>query len=303
MVDPTTVNKLLAVPTRGSNVGTWDVPVNADWMALDDLLGGALTLGLSSATTITLTTGTGSVTPGAGPTQSDNALIKFTGTLSGNSVIRLTLPGFYIIDNRCTVGTSYVQLSPSSGTGNSIGAIPGKKMWVFFDGTDVDFVGMPDPGTYLDLAVATTPAWMSACTVPPYLLCNGAVYTASIFPQLAAQLGSTFGGNGITTFGVPDQQNRARVPIGAGGGIRLTSGTAGIDGSVFGAAGGDQNLQEHDHGLTTILAGALNVGAQSGANFSIAANVSAFFRTDDQGSGESGNVQPTMVHGLTFIKT
>jgi len=303
MVDPTTINKLLAVPTRGSDVGTWDVPVNGDFTAIDGMLGGFASIALSSATTITLSTPSGSVSAGAGPTQSQNALLKFSGTLTGNCIINFTLPGFYIIDNRCTVGTSYIKLSPASGTGNSIGAPDGQKTWIFFDGTDVDYVNLGQTGQYLDLAVSTTPAWMNACTVAPFLLCNGAVYSTSVYPILGPKLGSTFGGNGINTFGVPDTQNRVRVAIGTGSGIRLSSATSGINGALFGAAGGNENYQTHSHGLSTILTGAVNVGVPFGAQFSVAANVTSGNATDINGSGTSGNVQPTIVSGLTFIKT
>lgn len=303
MVDPTTVNKLLAVPSRGSNVGVWDTPVNADFTALDGMLGGVASITLASATTITLSIATGSVTPSAGPTQSQNAMLKFTGTLTGNCIIKFTLPGFYIIDNRCVVGTSYLQLSPSSGTGNSIGAPDGQKTWVFFDGTDVDYVNIDKTGTYLDLAVATTPAWMNACTVAQYLLCNGAIYSTSVYPILGPKLGSTFGGNGITTFGVPDTQNRARVPIDFGGNLRLTAGTAGITGTQFGSAGGSQSMQSHRHTLAAIKASNLQAGVPEGLNFSVAVSVGSGQQTDLTGNGASQNVQPTVVHGITLIKT
>src|SRR5690242_4577031 len=126
MSDPTTSNILLAVPTRGSDSGTWDVPVNGDFTALDGILGGNTTLALSAATTITLSVpATGTVAASAGPNQSQNAVVKFTGTLAGNAVINLTLPRTYIFDNQCTVGTSYIQIAPASGTGTKVGLPPG----------------------------------------------------------------------------------------------------------------------------------------------------------------------------------
>ena len=45
-----------------------------------------------------------------------------------------------------------------------------------------------------------------------WLLCDGRVLTAADHPALAAVLGATYGGNGTTTFGLPDM--RGRTPVG-----------------------------------------------------------------------------------------
>lgn len=324
MSDPTTSNKLLAIPLRGSDVGTWDVPVNGDFTAIDGMFGGITTIALSAATTILLTVpATGSVSPVAGPNQSQNAVIKFSGTLSGNAVIQFTLPGFYIVHNQCTVGGFFVQLQPAAGTGsgNAVGAPPGRKIHVVYDGTSMDYVNMDDPGTLQDQAVATTPAWMNACTVTPWLICDGTVYNVSSYPQLGAYLGSTFGGNGASTFGVPDMRARYRIPLdnqgtqGAAG--RVTAAISGINGTTWGASGGSQNFQAHVHTSTITDPGhshTVPVGSSAGAsggglvaanntiptgvattNISVAVNTS--------GVGASGNIPPGLVFGLTFIKT
>ena len=54
MADPQTGNIGLAIPLRGSDVGTWDIPVNGDFTAIDGMLGGVATVGLSNAP-VTLT--------------------------------------------------------------------------------------------------------------------------------------------------------------------------------------------------------------------------------------------------------
>lgn len=330
MADPTTSNKLLAVPLRGSDVGTWDLATNGDFTALDGMFGGVTTLVLSSATSILLTVpATGSVSPTAGPNQSQNALLKFSGTLTGNAVIQFTLPGFYIVHNQCTVGSFFIQLQPAAGTGsgNAVGAPPGRKVHVFYDGTSLDYVNMADPGTLLDMAVASTPAWMNACTVTPWLIGDGTVYNVSSYPQLGAYLGSTFGGNGASTFGVPDLRARYRIPLdsspaqGAAG--RITAAVSGINGTTWGASGGSQNFQAHVHTSTITDPGhshtsnSSNAGAGSNANViaaggsgvvnnnpptsSATTNISVAVNTS--GTGASGNIPPGLVFGLTFIKT
>ena len=161
MADPTTSNKLLAIPSHGSDPNIWDQPMNGNSSALDGMLGGVATLSFTSATTVLLTVpSTGSVSPGAGPSQSENALLKFSGTLTGNIVVQFTLPGPYTIHNQCTVGNFFVQLQPAAGTGsgNAVGAPPGRKVQVFYDGTSMDYVNGADVGSFMDQAVATTPS-------------------------------------------------------------------------------------------------------------------------------------------------
>lgn len=51
--------------------------------------------------------------------------------------------------------------------------------------------------------------WFAGFTPPTHsLLCDGAVYNIEDYPLLAAQLGDMFGGNGWSTFGVPDIRDR-----------------------------------------------------------------------------------------------
>lgn len=290
--------------------------------AIDGMLGGSQTLSLSAATTFTLSAPAGSITPGAGPNQAQNAILKFTGTLTGNAVITLPLPGYYIINNACTVGAFYVQLR-AVGTGNLIGVPPGKASKIWTDGTDVGFCDQPDPGVLIDLVAATTPGWYPACSVLPYLLCNGAVYSTSTFPQLGAQLGSTFGGNGVSTFGVPPLQNKFRVSLGS----TITT-TGGLNGAQFGASGGGQTIQiatsnlpasipftdpGHVHtvsGSNTVMkfvgtAGSGSIGAPSNVNAAAGIDSAVTGITISPGSPNTvmGIIPPAIVHGITLIKT
>jgi hypothetical protein len=145
-------------------------------------------------------------------------------------VITIPVPGFFIIENRCQVGAFYVQLA-SSGGGNAIGAPPGQKTYVFNDGTNMDYVDLPPVGTYLDLAYAGgnsgLPAWMTACTVSPYLVCNGSVFNQATYPQLYALLGNS----NVT----PDLRGRVRASFNQGTG-RISA--SGVSGDTFLAAGG-----------------------------------------------------------------
>lgn len=312
--------KGLSVPDTGTFPGTWGSgAINPDIVAIGAMLGGVQSISLSSATSFALSAGTGSITPGAGPTQSQNAILKFSGTLSGNAVITLPLPGYYIVKNACVVGSNYIQMR-AVGTGNLIGLPPGKASKVWCDGTDVDFCDTPEVGSYLYLAAATTPGWFAACTVQPFLPCHGATYSTSVYPALGAVLGSTFGGNGASTFGVPDLQNRVLAAIGIST-TRLTPGFAGFNGTTLGATGGSQALASHDHtgtvtdsrtfkfmynDVNNIPIGGTNVASMNNGtiqNQFVTPAGSITVSIASTGAGGSQNVQPTIVGGIALIKT
>lgn len=323
MPDPTTVNILLAVPTRGSNVGVWDTPVNGDFSSLDGHLGGVQSISLTNVN-VTLSKPTGTATPGAGPTQAENAVIKLTGTLTGNVILTFPLPGEYIVRNNCTVGAFYVQ-ARALGTGNMVGVPDGRPVKLWNDGTDVDFCDQPEVGSALDLHINTTtlPAWMTACSVLPYLVKNGAVHTASLYPVLASRLGSTYGGNGSTTFGVPDENARFRLPVDTSGvSGRVTAAISGINGTTFGSAGGSQSLQAHTHTATVNDPGHLHatlyntngftlggpgamtiIGSGPGSGNSNSATTGITVANATTGSGASSNMPPAIVSFLPLIKT
>ncbi len=281
MSEPVTTNRTFIVPNTGDLVAAWGTSaLNPNFQSIDTLFGGITTISLSSTTTVLLSVpATTGVWPGGNPSQSMQSLIKFTGAQTGSATIQFTLPGYYIIHNQCT-GTTFVKLSPVSGGGNSIGAPPGQKVHVFFDGTDMDYVNFPTPGTALDLNTntSTLPPWMTACSVSPYLIKDGTVYTASVYPALAALLGSTYGGNGITTFGVPDERSRLRLGFDVGGTAnRVTVAGSGISGVTFGASGGGQNqtltLAQLPVGIT--VNGTVSVTAPNSQNFVTATNIIA----------------------------
>lgn len=316
MSDPTTPLKVLAVPSHGSDVDTWDQPLNNDFTAIDGILGGLVTKSLTNAN-VTLTAPAGSVTPGAGPTESQNAIIRFTGTLTGNCIITIPLPGFYIAENLCTVGAFYVQVRGATAT-QVIGLPPGQAIQIYTDGSNVRFVGMPAVSSLMMLSVTSAPAWMGACTVRPWLVCDGTVYNTVDYQTLGAMLGSTFGGNGSTTFGVPDLGNRNPLMIGS----RITSVVSGVDGATRGAAGGSQShtltaaesavLTYTDSGHTNPV-GFNQTGTGPGSVETVKPYIGSAGNypsgpgfaniTANAGGGAHTIVNPVLIFGTTFIKT
>lgn len=239
MADPTTSNILLAVPTRGSDPGTWDLPVNGNSTAIDGLFGGVGTISLSNAN-ISLTAPTGTVTPTAGPFQSQNRILVFTGALTGSVTVGLPIPGKYTVQNLTT--GNFVVTFAAVNTGNVVATPQGSIMEIWNDGTNVWLVKNQMPGALTFLGgISTVPAWINACTIPPFLLCNGVIYNNSVYPALGNLYGSSFGGNGITTFGVQDLQGR--VPLAYDGtGTRITVAGCGLNGQTLGAAQDQQTV-------------------------------------------------------------
>lgn len=322
MPDPTSSNILLSLPLHGSNVDTWDVPVNGDFTALDGFFGGVQTISLSNSN-VTLTAPSGTPTPAAGPTQSQNAVLRLTGTLSGNLTVTLPLPGYIIVENRTT--GNFVVVLRAVGSGEIICVDQGEIQHVYNDGTNVRFVNLGRIGEVQTWAgISAMPAWVTSCTVPPYLLCDGTVYNFSTYPYLGKRLGATFGGNGITTFGVPDL--RGRIPLTYDGtGTRITSAGSGLNGQTLGASLDSQSVvlttpqipahnhgvtdPGHGHGSTVPLWGHDATGSSAGGGGAFVMTTaiinSAFTGISVQNAGGGGshpNVQPSLVTGLSVIR-
>jgi len=79
--------------------------------------------------------------------------------------------------------------------------------------------------------------------------CTGELLAISSHSALYSLLGTTFGGDGRTTFGLPDLRGRSIIGIGSGGGLSSIS---------WGERGGKENeilvapnLPNHTHGLSS----------------------------------------------------
>lgn len=325
MPEPNTTNIALIVPNTGDLPAAWGTAaLNPNFVAIDGLFGGTQTIALAAATSFALSLPSGSITAGGGPNQSQTGLTIFSGTLSGNAVVQLGMPGRYIMHNQCTVGSFYIQVT-SSGAGNAVGLPPGQKITLWHDGTNVDFVDQRMVGERVDLhGVTAVPAWMTACTVRPFLIRDGTVYNVSSYPALGAALGSTYGGNGVTTFAVPDSRARVDVAVDPGSVTGRLTGFSGVSGGVLNSAGGHEALQVHNHAnslsdpghshlqdITTLYdvapgtAGTSggHIGAISGGKTTGTNTTGISINNAVNGSGNSQNLQPCIVSFLPLIKT
>lgn len=221
MVDPTTVNRGYAVPVRGSDVGTWDVPVNSNMGLLDTQLGALTVINVTSGT-ITLT-----------PSQYANGTIFLSGTLTGPVLIVFpAISGWWSIFNN-TINSGSVTAGVFIGTSGGsqlIGMPPGEQIDIQVYGVSVFYRNLGRVGSYLDLAATAIPLWITGSTVKPYLLCDGSTFSSGTYPILANLLGSTT---------LPDIRGRARFYLNGGTG-RITTSLSGIDGNTMFSGGGGQ---------------------------------------------------------------
>lgn len=215
---PTTTNILLSVPAHGTNVDTWDAdPINNNSAILDAIFGSVTTKSLTNAP-VPLTT-----------TESRVNILRFTGTLTGNVVITLgAVIKSWICENN-TLGAFTILMQGSPGTGNKC-ALPPGSCQIYWDGTNVSFINLGIIGKYEDYPSAAIPAWVTTCTVPPYLLCDGTTFSAVTYPILNMILGGTT---------LPDSRGRVRYALNGGTGRLIAAG--GIDGNTRFATGGNSS--------------------------------------------------------------
>jgi microcystin-dependent protein len=97
-----------------------------------------------------------------------------------------------------------------------------------------------------------------------YALCDGQILAISQNQALFAILGTTYGGNGASTFGLPDL--RGRVPVGAGQAPGLSIYTLGEQTGTEGVALTQNQLPQHTH-LVSCTSTSGTAGSPAGAIF------------------------------------
>jgi microcystin-dependent protein len=111
----------------------------------------------------------------------------------------------------------------------------------------------------MDAFLGMISAFGFSFTPTNWMACNGQMVSVQSNSALFALLGTQFGGNGQSTFGIPDLRGRTLVGMGNGPGLSpVTIGQmAGTQQATIGAA----NMPAHNHGLS---AASLSVYAAQG---------------------------------------
>ena len=142
---------------------------------------------------------------------------------------------------------------------------------------------------------------------PGWLFCDGRLLLISDHTALFEIVGNSYGGNGLTTFGIPDL--RGRVPMGHGAGTGLTNRNLGDQPGAESVILDVTQLPAHDHSLRATNSSATqtqpanNILAPAATPQYLNATTSVGMGTDAIGSSGSdaphANIQPSSV--LSFI--
>lgn len=302
MVSTFTPNISLEEPARGDQVGTWDTPVNANMTLIDLVVGGAATIALAGAPVV------------LAAAQFQAKTIVFSSTLTAN--VAITFPTSftksYEILNQTTGSSNFIiTLQSTAAAGAVIGVPPGEMVEVANIAGSFVYKNLGRVGSYWDHGGSSVPHWVSGCTIPPYLQCDGTAFSSATYPHLRNFLGSAT---------LPDSKGRTRYTI--DGGTNRISVIAGNN--TVGTGGGDQALQTHTHTGTTGDANADHThsynapnsvpGQTGGGAFAgttggtatqtggISAQHQHAFTTGAAGTGASQNMPPLYIGGITLIR-
>ncbi|HUB00784.1 MAG TPA: tail fiber protein [Terracidiphilus sp.] len=125
-----------------------------------------------------------------------------------------------------------------------------------------------------------------------WALCNGQLLSITQNTALFALLGTTFGGNGVQTFALPDLQGR--VPLHAGSGAGLPVYSLGEQGGSANVTILTNNLPPHTHPVTPPVSNA-NGSASSPVAAYPAVNVTTIT------GGERGETAATMGYAASAV--
>ena len=118
----------LELQTTGENSGTWGTITNNNLTKLESAIKGYVAVAIAS-TTDSLT-----ATDGTTADETSNAIVKLTGTLTGNTTMQCeAVENWYIVDNAATMGTYTLGFKPAGGTAASL--VAASKHLLYTDGS------------------------------------------------------------------------------------------------------------------------------------------------------------------------
>ena len=118
----------LELQATGENSGTWGNITNNNLQKVESAVKGYVSVAIAS-TTDTLATTDGSTTD-----EQSNAIIKLTGTLTGNTTMSCeAVETWYIVDDATTRGGNTLTFKPAGGTGTEL--VQGAKHILYSDGS------------------------------------------------------------------------------------------------------------------------------------------------------------------------
>jgi hypothetical protein len=132
----------LELMVTGENSGTWGDKTNTNLQLVEQGFAGYQEVSIAGgAQTTALAVTDGTISNGR------NAVIKFTGTITGNQIVTIpdTIEKIYVFENG-TTGAFTVQVKTVSGTGPTFTAVNKGQKFVYANGTDVIDIELGAPG-------------------------------------------------------------------------------------------------------------------------------------------------------------
>ena len=118
----------LELQASGENSGTWGTITNNNLQKIESATKGYVSVAIAS-TSDSLT-----ATDGTTADEQSNAIIKLTGTLTGNTTMQCeAVENWYIVDNATTMGTYTLGFKPAGGTATNL--VAGSKHLLYTDGS------------------------------------------------------------------------------------------------------------------------------------------------------------------------
>ena len=210
----------LELQATGENSGTWGTITNNNLQKLESAIKGYVSVAVAS-TSDSLTASDGSTTD-----EQSNAIIKLTGTLTGNTTMQCeAVESWYIVDNATTMGTYTLGFKPSGGTAASL--VSSSKHLLYSDGSEM-FDVLADCGNI---------SANGTLTVAGNVSLNGGTF---IYNEAGADLDARFEGAGDANLLFTDagndrvgiKTNSPSTELHVVGGVKAT-GAIDFDGSSF----------------------------------------------------------------------
>ena len=118
----------LEIQATGENSGTWGTITNNNLQKLESAIKGYVSVAVAS-TSDSLTASDGSTTD-----EQSNAIIKLTGSLTGNTTMQCeAVESWYIVDNATSMGTYTLGFKPAGGTATNL--VASSKHLLYSDGS------------------------------------------------------------------------------------------------------------------------------------------------------------------------
>lgn len=210
----------LELQATGENSGTWGNITNNNLQKVESAIKGYVSVAIAS-TTDSLTATDGSTTD-----EQSNAIIKLTGTLTGNTTVQCeAVETWYIVDNATTMSSHTLGFKPAGGTATNL--VAGSKHILYSDGSTM-FDVLNDAGNIKANGTLTVSGNTSL---------DGGTF---VFNESSADLDFRIEGNGDANLFFTDagndrvgiKTNSPSTELHVVGGMKVTS-TVDLDGGNF----------------------------------------------------------------------